>query len=324
MWVHFSATVQPIGGRDFDPLWYAARLLWQGLDPYPLIGPGKPYPSDWGLWYPLPAVLVLMPLAALPLVWARAVFIGVTSGLLAYGVTRERWRPLVLFLSFGYYDAMASGQWSPLLAAMAVLPGLSWLAACKPNMAAAVVGSTLDWRAWRLAVVGGVALTAVSLVVLPGWPAEWWAAARGGASFIVAPVTLPGGVLALAALARWRRPEARLLAFLACVPQTSSNYDFVLFWLLPQSWPEYALLFALERVAFHFSYWAIPHAPGPAFAAYLHDYAPLRVALLYLPLTLMVRRRPNVGTVPAWAERAVAALPRLTRWSARTAPQRTP
>jgi hypothetical protein len=44
-------------------------------------------------------------------------------------------------------------------------------------------------------------------------------------SIHVAPVLRPGGWLLLLALIRWRTPEGRLLAALACVPQTGGLYD---------------------------------------------------------------------------------------------------
>ena len=48
---------------DFGMLWFGARALFHGLDPYPLIGPGREFSYTWPLIYPLPAVVSVMPLA---------------------------------------------------------------------------------------------------------------------------------------------------------------------------------------------------------------------------------------------------------------------
>src|SRR5688500_13768330 len=48
---------------DVDQLWFAARAVLGGRNPYELIGPGLEFDYQWKLYYPLPAALLLTPLA---------------------------------------------------------------------------------------------------------------------------------------------------------------------------------------------------------------------------------------------------------------------
>jgi hypothetical protein len=50
---------------------------------------------------------------------------------------------------------------------------------------------------------------------------------------LIIPALKPGGIILLAALGRWRRADARLLAVLACVPQTPAPYDLFPMALIP-------------------------------------------------------------------------------------------
>ena len=60
------------------------------------------------------------------------------------------------------------------------------------------------------------------------------------------PLLYWGGPLMLLALLRWRRPEARLLAALSCVPHTPELYESLYLFLVPASMWQGALLAALN------------------------------------------------------------------------------
>ena len=60
-WLSFR--VPPVTSSDFDQLHIAARALLAGTDPYAAVAARQPFP----LFYPLPAVLVAVPFAWLPL-----------------------------------------------------------------------------------------------------------------------------------------------------------------------------------------------------------------------------------------------------------------
>src|SRR5690242_7842385 len=60
--------------RDFTQVWFAARTVLHGADPYALVGPGLTYDWPCPLLYPLTAAVAAMPLAALPQELANALF----------------------------------------------------------------------------------------------------------------------------------------------------------------------------------------------------------------------------------------------------------
>jgi hypothetical protein len=105
----------------------------------------------------------------------------------------------------------------------------------------------------------------------------------------MAPILLrPGGVLLLLALIRWRLPEARLLAALACVPQTVGLYETLPLFLIPRTrWQGYALAGSSYVAAFG-QVAAVPRLPGMTLDAVLADRWPFLFVCLYLPALVMV------------------------------------
>jgi hypothetical protein len=77
-----SSVDRPDLRPDVDQLWFAARALLDGRNPYDLIGPGREFDYHWQLYYPLPAVLLLTPLAPFPLVVSRISVAALGAGLL--------------------------------------------------------------------------------------------------------------------------------------------------------------------------------------------------------------------------------------------------
>lgn len=280
---------------DLDQVLFAARELRAGHDPYPLVGPHRAFDWGWPLLYPLTAAILVLPLTALPVVAARMLFFGSSVALYTYAITREGYTRLPIVVSGAMFYAAYAVQWSPLLAAAFLIPPLGILFAAKPNIGLALFLARPSWWAF-----GGVlAITVASLLVQPSWLPEWLAAARA-AVHVRPPITQLGGpLLALAAL-RWRRPEARLLLALACVPQNLLVYESFALALIPATVGEAAAFAALTHVAL----WSLlAMAPYDAPASYLATSARMMIALLYLPCLLMVLRRPNEGTVPAWLDR---------------------
>jgi hypothetical protein len=277
---------------DFDQLLAGARALRAGGNPYSAVGPGRAFTWPWPLYYPLPAVLGALPFSYMSLITARATFFGISSALLAFAITRESWHRLPVFASAAMMTAAGVVQWSPLVTAAALLPWLGALLAAKPNLGAAL------WLAApsRRAALGAALFLLASLAVQPTWPAEWLAALRDAPHFRPPLLSLAGPTLLLALL-RWRRPEARLLLALACVPQTGALYEVVPLFLIPAGWAGSALLALLTHVA-----QLVTSRLGP-YATYDHYNAvaaQVKVALIFLPCLAMVLRRPNVGETPAW------------------------
>ncbi len=209
---------------DFAQIWAGARQLLQGVDPYHNIGPGLAFEWDFPLLYPLTAVLVGVPFAFLQLRWADALFVGIGFGTLTWALTKKQLTnpQLLVIVSTAGICVMQTSQWSALLTAAALVPSLGWLLVCKPT-----VGFAL-WCAYpsRRALIPGAILVLLTVALRPSWPLEWLATLRS-ASHIRPLLVQPGGIVALLALLRWRRPEARLLAALVCVPQTALLYEAV-------------------------------------------------------------------------------------------------
>jgi hypothetical protein len=108
---------------------------------------------------------------------------------------------------------------------------LGFLFVAKPTIGAAMFAARPSW--WP--IVGAVILCAIAFIVQPTWVMDWRdAVVRTRHKWLfVAPITYPGGVIVLLALLRWRRPEARLIAALASVPQTTALYEGVPLFLVP-------------------------------------------------------------------------------------------
>lgn len=296
------ARVNPDFVSDFDQLWAAGRALWRGADPYHVVGPRGSFLWKWPLYYPAPAILVVAPLGLVSVVAARAIFTAISTGLFAYAITRHGYDRLLLLLSISFVTAVELVQWSPLLTAAMLLPSAAWLAVAKPNLGAAMAAYASSRRVFVTMIAGGVLLVAASILMLPTWPREWWDNVRSAPHFI-APVVRPAGFLLLAVLARWRRPEARLLAALACVPQTPTFYDHVLVFVVARSAREALVLVVLTFVV----YFAVAFAaPFDTFQQWGNFVANATMALIYAPAVIMVLRRPNEGTVPAFVDRVLA------------------
>jgi len=223
----FTSRVQ-VAVWDFHPRWVGLRAMFlDGADPYSdevtlaiqqqMLGrPAHPDEDQQAFAYPLHSMVLLGPLALLPLPIAQAVWFSLLeAGLLAFIVLAPRavgWRPPTWLLAMtavfvlGLYSnvwALVLGQTSIVVAAILALAwwalraerwGLAGvclaLATIKPQMAFLLVPGILAWavyrRRWRLVATFAVALGALVLVPvpwLPGWPLEWLAAARRYAGY---------------------------------------------------------------------------------------------------------------------------------------------
>lgn len=289
-WRTYHIALDPSDPTDFGQVWFAARALLAGQDPYPLVGPAQAFDFQYRLVYPLTAAVGVIPLAPLPLPWACAVFMALGCGAFAWALMQHGYWSLAGFLGMGMVYATEEAQWSPLFAASLVLPPIGLLFAAKPTLGAAMFAARPSW--W--AVIGGVVLLAVAFVFQPHWLTAWRHALTsdgpGAPAPYVAIVQLPGGVLALLALLRWRRPEARLVAALACVPQTGGLYDAVPLALVPRSGVEAVSLTALS---YGVQWWLSRTAWDGHYPAYLRASGQAIALALYLPCVLMVLRRPN-------------------------------
>jgi len=273
---------------DFAQLWYGARALLAGENPYDVVGPGRAFPWPFPLLYPLTALVAAVPFAAIPLRFANVLWVACGTAILAWGVSREGlWTPkLWVFASWSYFAAVHLAQWSPVLTAAAFVPWAGFALAAKPTLGAALFVAYPN----RRSLISALVLVLTSIVVFPSWPFSWIQALHG-TSHMSAPVAhlSVGGPLILLSLLKWRRPEARLLAALACVPQTTLVYEAVPLFLVVNRWYEGL---ALSILSFVVGWWPVP-AQASDYNLSLWVTGDVMVLSLYLPCVLFVLTRPN-------------------------------
>jgi hypothetical protein len=294
---------------DFDQIWVAGRALLAGENPYRAVVTGfaghrgLPFP----LFYPLPAVVAGVPFALLPLLAARAAFAAVSLGAFAYLLAGRGLWALAALLSAPAFQTVALVQWSGWLACAVLVPWLGWVIACKPNAGLAVLCGAPSTRAVVVSIAVSAALVAIAFAAYPGWVTEWMAALEGQPHF--RPYVLrPGGVLLLLALLRWRRPEARWLAAVACLPGTPGLQEALVFFAWRLSFRQLLVLGLWSHAALWVAFLARQRGD---FYSYVGVAALANLAFMYLPALVIILRRPNEGNVPAVLDRAMARLARL-------------
>jgi hypothetical protein len=274
---------RPWAWSDFDQLWLGSRALLAGQNPYVAV----PTAFPWPLYYPLPAMLVTLPFAALPLPIARAAFGGLTAGIVTWGLSRFRPHALLLLFTGPFLYALYRGQWSPVILAACFVPALGAVIAIKPTVG---LGPWL-YRPTRIALLGALGLTVVSLAVLPRWPVDWLASLRGMRHFR-SPILLPWGFVLVLTAFKWRRPEAPL------VPQTVVPYELVPLAVVPSTFRE-ALIVALGwNLAYLFRVILNPVTLA-SYAGVVSNYFPYNwwaeLVFGYLPAMVLILRRPNAA-----------------------------
>jgi hypothetical protein len=285
------------GGIAADYTWYwrAARAVIDGHSPYQVVRPVGPYPFDAGFNYPMTMAMLMVPFAWLSPALGSAIVMGIGTFLLAFGITREGFGRLAVFGSVPFVVCLESGQIAPLLAAAALIPAVSWLASMKPNIGLASVAYNPSFKTFALNII----VLLLSVVLFPHWPAEWIDMIRHRtAGNYGSPLMLPGGFLLLLSLIKWKRPEARLLAVMAIVPQSLLFTDQLMLWLIPKTRNESMILSILSVGGMALGAGMV--GPNATVASYTRTMGPAIVAFLYLPCLIMVLRRPNAGQTPEW------------------------
>lgn len=284
---------------DFDQVWAGARALWEGTDPYSVVGPGGTFVWKWPLYYPLPALLLTAPLGLVSVLTARAAFAAVSAALLAWAVTKDGWFRLPIFISVSFLVTMELGQWSALYTAAYFLPILAAIGVAKPNFGGVVTVAARANATIIAVITGGLLLLVISQLVQPGWHERWLENLRSAPHFI-APVQRRFGFLLLLLLLKWRRPEARWLLALSLVPQAPSFYDQLLLFVVCTTFRESLVLAASTVVLFFFVGF---NTPQPDYLSWGRVVGSGTVWFCYLPALVMVLRRPNEGVVPNFVAR---------------------
>jgi len=207
-----------LGAADFDSAIRAAHAL---------LAHQNPYTAKLQL-YPLPAALFGLPFVALPPAIAAGIFYGISSALLAFGLTRSGYGRLFIFLAYPYWAGLITAQWSPLLMASAFFPLAMVAVLAKPQIGLPVAISHWKWRAiWPCM---GVLL--VSFFIMPNWLTQW-KNHFGEYQWFIPMFVLPGPLLALA-LFRYKDRDTWFLFLAALMPQRWF-YDAFILWLIPKS-----------------------------------------------------------------------------------------
>lgn len=287
----------PSENSDFFQLWGAARAILAGKHPYAVVGPGLEYEWRVPLAYPPPALVLALPFTLLSLRLADALFVGFGTLALAWVLTRKRVDnpQLLVFASATFLFALQRSQWSPILIAATFFAPLAPLFVCKPTVALALLAAYPRVRTILVTAITGIA----SIALLP-W--TWW---RGWLDVLpqvggyMTPLVMRfsiGGPLILLGLLRWRRPEARLLVALACIPLTPLPYEALPLFLVTTTIWESATLVVLSIVVVVLMKM---HGGFAGLSDYLDTYARVMFWGLYLPCLGVVLARPNISPTAA-------------------------
>jgi hypothetical protein len=221
----------------------------------------------------------------IPLQLARFIFDVLAGWAFVYALWKYRGLYAVLAVASGsYLFALWYGDTTPLMVAAALVPALGWLLAVKPNSSLAL----LVGRPTRKAFIGLAAFVALSLVVLPSWPGDWWRAIPVDFSAWMPPVLRPFGALLLVASLRWNLPEGRLLLATALLPQTALPYELVLLALIPANGREMAIYLAGTWIAVADAAGALQVIGG---GGWTMTGWPVTLCAVYFPMLFLVLRR---------------------------------
>lgn len=250
----------------------------------------------------MPAVLLWAPIARLPFLTASTLFNAGTAGVFVMAVTRRGLIRAWVCGSIPFMFAMRFGQWSPLLCAACVYPWLSGLLVAKPNIGLPLFLARVRWRSVGLCTLAVVLPT----IFAPWWVGSWFFNVRSQMGQLTphpVPLTMFAGtgVLLLAACLKWRRPEARLLVAMACVPQLPYWADQLPLLLIPVHRRE--VIGTVVVTLLGFTAWML-YALGRG--DFVDTIRPFAILCTYGPALAVVLRRPNTGEMPDWFEAMVA------------------
>lgn len=215
-------------GGDFGSELRSLVPLFAGQNPYIVLG------ETWPLFYPLPTLLLMTPFYYFSLNMAAGIFFGLSSFFLSYQLIKEHPWKLLLFLGFPFWGSLKAAQWSPLMCAIYLTPGLIALSLLKPSLGLAIAAT----GRWRIRdIVGVVIAVAFSLIIIPTWPFDWFHLL--GSHPHAYPLTTISGLISLGILllylpALWKERAFWFLIILLFVPQTTF-YDTLLLFLLPKT-----------------------------------------------------------------------------------------
>jgi hypothetical protein len=269
--------------------WYLMRHLHQDAADFRwalhlangLVSGKNPYDTPFEQ-YPLTAGFLALPFLHLAPELAAGLFYGISSAILALGLTRHGYRRLLTFLAYPYWAGLLTVQWSPIIAAGAFFPLLLPVTLAKPQIGLPVFLTRASLRG----TVACILLLLLSLAIMPGWPHLWIAQTGHYEHFI--PLLLFPGPLLLLALLCYRDRDAIFLLLAACMPQRWFFDSFIL-WLIPKSRREIVWTVFFSWGAGVWRWYHVPHS----FA----QVGRWTVIFIYLPmLAVVLLRKKHRGT----------------------------
>lgn len=251
------------GAADFGWAIAAARDLLAHRDPYAT--PMQLYPLTSALF-------------GLPFVWmtpevAGGVFYGISSALMAFGLSRHGYHRLLVFMAYPYWAGFLVAQWPPLILASAFFPLLLPATMAKPQLGLPVFLTHMSKRG----VAACVLIFLLSLAVVPNWPQLWIGHFHNYARFI--PLLILPGPSLLLALFRYRDRDVHLLLLMSLMPQRWF-YDMLILWLIPKSRREIVWTTFISWGAGLWRWYHIPHT--------FNEVGRVAVLTMYLPMLAVV------------------------------------
>jgi len=265
----------------------AADFGWAIAAAHDLLEHHNPYANPMQL-YPLTCALF-----GVPFVWMRpevagGVFYGVSSGLMAFGLSRHGYHRLLVFMAYPYWAGFLVAQWPPLIVASAFFPLLLPAVTAKPQLGLPVFLTHLSKRGFAACAL----VVLVSLALVPQWPRLWISHFHNYARFV--PLLVIPGPLLLLALWRYRDRDVHLLLFMALMPQRWF-YDMLILWLIPKTRREIVWTAFLSWGAGLWRWYHIPHS--------FTEVGRVAVLTIYLPMLIVLLMRglgeqPTVAVLP--------------------------
>ncbi len=254
------------GAADFTWAVRAARSLLAQRNPYDT-------PLEQ---YPLTAALFGLPFVRMRPEIAAAAFYGISSGLMAFGLSRHGYFRLLVFLAFPYWAGILTAQWCALIFASAFFPILLPAVMAKPQIGLPIALT----RMTRAGLIACLLFFAATLIMMPHWPL-WWMRQLGYYQHFIPVLVLPGPLLLLSLLRYWDR-DARFLVLMAMMPQRWF-FDTLTLWLIPKTRRELIWTVSLSWVP---GIWRWYHVPLT-----YEQVGRWTIVFIYLPMLVVVLLR---------------------------------
>src|SRR5438874_966256 len=255
-----------LGAGDFN--W----AVWAAED---LLAHRNPYARPMQL-YPLTCAVFGLPFAWMRPEAAGGAFYGISSALMALGLSRYGYRRLLVFLAYPYWAGIIEAQWTPLIMASAFFPLLLPATLAKPQLGLPVALTHVSWRG----VLACLVFLLLTLIALPSWPLLW-IHQFGYYEHFIPLLVLPGPLLILA-LWRYRDRDAWLLLLAAIMPQRWF-FDAFILWLIPKTRREILFTAFFSWGAGIWRWYQYPHS--------FSQVGRWAVLVIYLPMFVVVLAR---------------------------------